>query len=471
MKHHFLGVGALNLDIIAGYRDDDDGMPLNKYKDTETDFTENEWWKIFYAYLNDRRIAVSPGGSAANTATALKAIDKSLRVTIVGSLGSDVEAQHYWEHEHLFGVKYHVKRVHGRKTGRAFSYIGEDEPRTLAISAGANRAFCERDVPDHILRSTTWLHVTPFVHRTNNIELGKLLRRARMLRTECIVISVDPGTFLSKSGLTSEAKGVISQCDYIFTKSSELKELAEVGKHGDEGRRQAAVRRLIKLSMRPLTVVVERLPEGFTVYRGNAEPTPVKLPVPDNSQHPVNYRKDDTGAGDVFNAAYVYSVMRGLHPKRAAGLISATVQRHVASIGRSGFASFSSCAPVYFVSHSSKDKMKVRSFIKQFSGSPVSFWFDDDDIEPGQSLRDAIKDGVRQCDALLVFITPDAIESTWVSDEIALARKRNILIIGVVLSETDIPDSFRADRYIDAMKGFDKAKDDLLKFERSARSL
>jgi hypothetical protein len=63
-----------------------------------------------------------------------------------------------------------------------------------------------------------------------------------------------------------------------------------------------------------------------------------------------------------------------------------------------------------FISHSARDAGWARSFAQALKDRGVNVWFDEFEIRPGESLRDALEAGLRNSDVLVPLV--DA-ESAW----------------------------------------------------------
>jgi sugar/nucleoside kinase (ribokinase family) len=450
MRKNILALGALNLDVIAGYCEQDAGLPMASWgKDEEREIGDREWWHLFYSYLSGRQIRMGPGGSAANMGAALAALDPELDVRVAGVTGDDAEADHLRSPEHWYGAATEFAVVYGERTGRALSYVGfPGQGRRIAVSPGVNDHFTSAAVPDSLISDLDWLHVSSFVSERANGELCEVLRRAQ----DCspgVQISIDPGTFLTQSPLLPTAGDCLRHCDYLLTKTSELLRISGVSGSGtEEGIRRLAVAKVFAVAGERLKIVVERIPDGYSVYQSGAHGCE-SVGFGDTAFHEVI---DDTGAGDVFDAAFVYGTLRGLPARHASNLVRSALRSHLRAYGREGYRDFASCAPILFASHSTRDKPYVEQFVRLFQNDDVTFWIDVNELPLGRSLTREIDAGIRACDALLLFLTPDSVASGWVAKEFDWARSHGIRIIPIVLAACDVPPDLRDVLHLDILR-------------------
>lgn len=78
-------------------------------------------------------------------------------------------------------------------------------------------------------------------------------------------------------------------------------------------------------------------------------------------------------------------------------------------------------APKAFVSHSHADKPTAEALARALMARGIEAWFDDWEIQAGDSLIQKITDGLEQCAMVLVLLSPDAVSSKWVREELDLA--------------------------------------------------
>ena len=100
-----------------------------------------------------------------------------------------------------------------------------------------------------------------------------------------------------------------------------------------------------------------------------------------------------------------------------------------------------------FVSHSSAQKPLVRAMVQQWRQLGLSVFFDEDTIQPGEDLITALNRACERSRHTVLMITPEAIASNWVDEEITgigylSAAKKQRRLIPVLLenvSEAEIP--------------------------------
>jgi hypothetical protein len=74
-----------------------------------------------------------------------------------------------------------------------------------------------------------------------------------------------------------------------------------------------------------------------------------------------------------------------------------------------------------FVSHAAHDKFIAKVLCDQMEGIGVATFRDDRDIEGGEAIPAAIQAKIRECDELVVLLTPESIGREWVLIEIGIA--------------------------------------------------
>ena len=70
-----------------------------------------------------------------------------------------------------------------------------------------------------------------------------------------------------------------------------------------------------------------------------------------------------------------------------------------------------------FLSYSSKDKPDVRKLAKKLKADGLLVWFDEWEIQPGDSIPLKIEDGLEKSRILVIIMSCHAFESDWVTLE------------------------------------------------------
>ena len=77
-----------------------------------------------------------------------------------------------------------------------------------------------------------------------------------------------------------------------------------------------------------------------------------------------------------------------------------------------------------FVSHATYDKFLAKVLCEKLESSVVgaATFRDDRDIDGGDSIPETIKAKIRECDELLILLTPESIQHDWIKLEIGMAE-------------------------------------------------
>ena len=120
-----------------------------------------------------------------------------------------------------------------------------------------------------------------------------------------------------------------------------------------------------------------------------------------------------------------------------------------------------------FVSHSSKDKAIVDRIVSDLKKHGIIVWYDKFEIRAGDNIVEKINEGLRDSKYFIVILSPNALSSTWVTEEISFAilqqiTYKGVFVIPVLIQECEIPPLLRHRRYVDFRKSYDEGKQELL---------
>jgi len=125
-----------------------------------------------------------------------------------------------------------------------------------------------------------------------------------------------------------------------------------------------------------------------------------------------------------------------------------------------------------FLSHSSKDKERVKKFADALKLVGIDFWIDEAEIKIGDSLIDKISKGVvKETDCLIAFISSNSVNSHWVQKELSLSmtqevEKLEVRVYPVLLDDCELPPYLLDKVYADFRKPENEANE-LAKLIRS----
>ena len=102
-----------------------------------------------------------------------------------------------------------------------------------------------------------------------------------------------------------------------------------------------------------------------------------------------------------------------------------------------------------FISYSHQDKAFAKKLAGELAGQGMKVWWDFDSLKGGQDWQKEIERGIKQCDFFLVALTPDAVNSEWVGNEITYASLAQKTIIPLHLKKCEVPIGLVKKQYID----------------------
>jgi hypothetical protein len=107
-----------------------------------------------------------------------------------------------------------------------------------------------------------------------------------------------------------------------------------------------------------------------------------------------------------------------------------------------------------FISYARSDGDEAERLVKALRAINVAGWLDTADIAAGTGIASAVRDALKNSDAVVVLLSPRALHSEWVQFEIGAAEALGKKIIPVIVSgehlEQQFPDILRNLAWIDA---------------------
>ena len=109
----------------------------------------------------------------------------------------------------------------------------------------------------------------------------------------------------------------------------------------------------------------------------------------------------------------------------------------IPGVGRVPFPAYRGDDPYIFVSYAHKDSDRVFKDINYFHNMGYNIWYDEG-IAPGNEWPEEIENALKNCSLFVVFITPNAVDSQNVRNEINYALHKKINFIAIYLEETKL---------------------------------
>ena len=264
-KFDVIGFGALNVDTL---------LKVDKIAGAEEE-----------SFIHD--YAEACGGSAANTMVGLARL--GCKVGFVGKVADDHEGKLQIDCFKAEGVNTDgIIHAAKGKSGVCLGFVDKKGARALYINSGVNDTIEFRELQAPYVTDTQFIHLSSFVGEKSFRAQKKLLS----FLPESAKISFDPGSLYAQKGF-SAIEPIIQNSFVMMPNELELKLItgeSEVPK-GAEALLAAGVK----------IVAVKLGAKGCYVTNGQEKRTiqPFKVPV-----------VDTTGAGDAFNAGFLYGLIQ-----------------------------------------------------------------------------------------------------------------------------------------------------------------
>jgi TIR domain len=107
-----------------------------------------------------------------------------------------------------------------------------------------------------------------------------------------------------------------------------------------------------------------------------------------------------------------------------------------------------------FISYNHADKAFARRMVLDLRAEGIDIWFDELEMKPGDSLLYRISDAIESIDFLIVALSPESVNSTWVKQELEMAMtlqlsEGRVRVIPVMVRDCAIPLFLRGKLWLD----------------------
>lgn len=231
-------------------------------------------------------IEMHPGGSAANTIAGLASF--GIETGFIGKVGNDEEGRILLRDFEERGVETEgIVRAEGR-SGVAMIFVDREGNRAILVDPGVNDTIKADEVDMEIVERSEVVHMTSFICKNGLDSFKSQIEVAKKANG----VSFDPGLPYVERGL-EELRPILENTTVFLPNKKEVELLFQTDY-------RSACQMAIEMGVE--VVAVKLGAEGSYVTDGKSE-----LLVKPFQASPV----DTTGAGDAFNAGFLYAWHRG----------------------------------------------------------------------------------------------------------------------------------------------------------------
>ena len=120
-----------------------------------------------------------------------------------------------------------------------------------------------------------------------------------------------------------------------------------------------------------------------------------------------------------------------------------------------------------FLSHASEDKPFVERLVADLAKHSIPVWYDKFDLNIGESVPGKINAGIADSRYFAIVLSPAAIDSKWVTEELNAALMKQVandgtFLLPILLKDCTVPPLLAHRKYADFRIGYDEALNELL---------
>jgi len=120
-----------------------------------------------------------------------------------------------------------------------------------------------------------------------------------------------------------------------------------------------------------------------------------------------------------------------------------------------------------FLSHASKDKPFVDRLANDLATHSIPVWYDKFDLKIGESVPGKINEGIADAQYFAIVLSPAAISSKWVIEELNAGLMKQVandgtFLLPILLEDCTIPPLLAHRKFADFRNGYDEALKELL---------
>lgn len=296
------GIGNPLIDIISSVSEDDLKM-LGKKKGSMHLIDEKEREKILELIL-DREITYQCGGSCPNTMISLSYF--GCKTVLSGSVGLDEYGARYIENLAKSGTVSNVVRTDDAPTGTSIILLTPDSERTMNTYLGANRMYLPEHIDENLLSKSRYFYFTGYMWDTEK-QREAILKAIDICSRNNISVAFDAADPFAVERHKDDFLDIIRKYVKILFANKEEAQMLCGSDDVDDN---------LKMFEETVPVVTIKLGSKGSVTGGRGR----------NIYHNITPAAavDTTGAGDMFAAGFLYGLIKGCTPYKAADYASYT---------------------------------------------------------------------------------------------------------------------------------------------------
>jgi len=282
-----LGIGNALIDIVAEL-DDDSVLKKYGFAKGSQEHVDKSVFDAFYQELPLDGARHIPGGSAANVLHPLANLD--FKTTCIGAIGDDSWGKMFEDDLKQAGVHFHPVRKEG-DTGKVLHLITPDRQKTTIVYTGVNDQLVAGDLADQYFSNYTHLVVDGFL--TDNEEFLQAFLDREDLQYARVIFDL-ASSHIAEGHREFLKRMIKKHVDVLF--ANDLEAFSYTGNEPERGIRSIAKDCDL--------VVIKKGSKGSMFQRGSEFYNLAAAPA-----RPV----DDTGAGDMYAAGFLYGLLKNYH--------------------------------------------------------------------------------------------------------------------------------------------------------------
>jgi sugar/nucleoside kinase (ribokinase family) len=305
------GLGNALVDLFIDLSDEE--FATVGYPRGSTQLVDSAEQKALLERFEGREMRLASGGSVANSIIAFAQLGG--QAAFLGCVGDDRYGLFYQSEFEKLGIDFGNPVIVGQHTGTCLCLITPDAERTMIVNLGVGSHLAAQHVDERRLKNTDWLFVEGYTLANPQTGQGAIREAVRLARRHDVRVALTCSEAFVVNHFGDVFFETLAQTDLLFCNASEA--CAVTGKTN-------AQEAFAALANKVPSVVVTDGPHGAYVRHAGTE-----AHVPAYPCRPI----DLTGAGDMLAGAFLYGIIHGIAPDRAAHAACYLAMKVICQVG------------------------------------------------------------------------------------------------------------------------------------------